>query len=222
MLRGSTFSPEVLVTPTADLGRILNALHNLRPQGKVALSHGIQVAQLALKHRPHKNHRQRVVVFVASPVDEDERALVKLAKKLKKNNIAVDVVNFGQEQENAGKLEAFIEAVNSGDNRWVSACPDATLVILRLVICSPYDYSHILTVPPGPHILSDVLISSAIVAGEDGAPMPGANAASFEFGVDPSMDPELALVCRCYYAVHLLFPRSLYSSLSVHYFASLR
>lgn len=51
-------------------------------------------------------------------MDVDDKALVKLGKKLKKNNVAVDVVNFGEEGENTSKLEAFIEAVNSNDNRW--------------------------------------------------------------------------------------------------------
>ena len=52
--------------------------------------------------------------------------------------------------------------------------------------------SHLVTVPPGP-LLSDALLSSPIIVGEDGA---GANMtqAGFEFGVDPNEDPELALV----------------------------
>ena len=54
--------------------------------------------------------------------------------------------------------------------------------------------SHLVTVPPGP-ILSDALMSSPIVVGEDGA---GAMdyGAGFEFGVDPNADPELALVSK--------------------------
>ena len=49
-----------------------------------------------------------------------------------------------------------------------------------------------MTVPPGP-ILSDALITSAIMAGEEG----GAPASS-EGLFDPSNDPELALVCTCH------------------------
>ena len=51
--------------------------------------------------------------------------------------------------------------------------------------------SHLVTVPPGP-MLSDALLSSPVIVGEDGsgAPMSG----GFEFGVDPNEDPELALV----------------------------
>ncbi len=45
-----------------------------------------------------------------------QESLVKIAKKLKKNNVAVDIVSFGSEEENTEKLDAFLEAVNSGDN----------------------------------------------------------------------------------------------------------
>ncbi|KAI9137475.1 hypothetical protein BKA69DRAFT_1110332 [Paraphysoderma sedebokerense] len=165
-------SPEVLVTLTADIGKILSAMHSVKLNGKPNLPTGIQIAQLALKHRQNKNQRQRVIVFVGSPIDVDEKTLVKIGKKLKKNNVAVDIVNFGEEAENTAKLEAFVNAVNSGDN------------------------SHLVTVPPGPHILSDLLISSPIIAGEDGVPAGLGGGAGFEFGVDPSLDPELALALR--------------------------
>ncbi|KAJ3370533.1 hypothetical protein GGF31_004125 [Allomyces arbusculus] len=166
--------PEVLVTLTNDMGKILSAMHRVTIAGTPAVSTGIQIAQLVLKHRQNKNQRQRVIVFVGSPVLESEKDLVRLGKKLKKNNIAVDIVNFGEDAANTAKLEAFIQAVNSADN------------------------SHLVTVPPGPHILSDILVSSPIVAGEDGAgaAFGGMGGAGFEFGVDPSLDPELALALR--------------------------
>ncbi|KAF9365065.1 hypothetical protein BGX34_011554 [Mortierella sp. NVP85] len=167
-------SPKVLVTFTSDIGKIISALHKVSIGGQVSFTTSVQIAQLALKHRQNKNQRQRVIVFVGSPVEEDERTLVKLAKKLKKNNIAVDVINFGEEAENTSKLEAFVAAVNNSDN------------------------SNLVTVPPGPHLLSDVLVSSAIVAGEDGqAPaFVSTGGGSYEFGVDPNLDPELALALR--------------------------
>ena len=46
-------------------------------------------------------------------------------------------------------------------------------------------------------LLSDVVIKSAIIAGEDGSGAPPPNMAGFEFGVDPNIDPELALVRTC-------------------------
>lgn len=58
-------------------------------------------------------------------------------------------------------------------------------------------FSHLVPIPPGPHILSDILISSPIIAGEDGVPagFTAGGGSNFEFGVDPNLDPELALVC---------------------------
>lgn len=66
---------------------------------------------------------------------------------------------------------------------------------------------HYLAVPPGPHLLSSVVINSPVLASDRGIPdelaaVPGGVGAGsttggpsqFEFGVDPSLDPELAMV----------------------------
>jgi 26S proteasome regulatory subunit N10 len=174
-------SPEVLVTPTQDTGKILTALHNTKISGEADISTGIQVAQLALKHRQNKNQRQRIIVFVGSPLSVDEKSLVRLAKRLKKNNVAVDIISFGEDDTNGERLKAFIDAVQSSDN------------------------SHLINAPVGPHLLSDIVVSSPILAGEDGGQGgmtdiggvgAGGSGGDFEFGVDPSLDPELALALR--------------------------
>ncbi|KAH9276932.1 hypothetical protein BASA83_000446 [Batrachochytrium salamandrivorans] len=148
-------SPSVLVTLTKDIGKILTALHNVQLSGCANLNTGIQIAQLILKHRENKNQKQRIIM-----------------QKAKKNNVAIDIVNFGEESDNIAKLDAFIGAVNNNDS------------------------SHLVTIPPGPHLLSDVLLTSPIIAGEDGPPPGFSGGAGFEFGVDPSLDPELALALR--------------------------
>ena len=123
-------SPEVLVTHTKELGQILEAVHQTSTNlGRTAsIPTAIAIAQLALKHRQNKNLRQRVIVFVGSPLDDAspdaERALVRLAKKLKKNNVALDVVAFGDGIEQAGEgghsiLRAFVENASSSDNSYV-------------------------------------------------------------------------------------------------------
>jgi len=175
-------SPEVLVTPTTDIGKILTALHETKVGGEVDIQTSIQVAQLALKHRQNKNQRQRIIVFLGSPLGADEKALTRLAKKLKKSNVAVDIISFGEEEENEPALRAFIDAVQSGEN------------------------SHLLSIPAGTHLLSDLVLSSPILAGEEGIPGgmmdtaggsgSGAGGQDFEFGVDPSLDPELAMALR--------------------------
>ena len=115
-------SPEVLVTHTKEIGQILSSLHRTSSNigGSADVITAISVAQLALKHRTNKSLRQRIIVFVGSPLPSsaDERSLTRLAKKLKKNNVAVDVVAFGEavEEEHAAVLRAFVEAVSSQDN----------------------------------------------------------------------------------------------------------
>lgn len=137
--------------------------------------------QLALKHRQNKSQRQRIIVFTCSPIDEDEKSLIKLAKRMKKNNISIDFVAFGDlEPENTKKLEAFNENIKGGDG------------------------SHLAIIPPGPSLLSDHLVSSPILSGDGVAPRgepgvdggAGGGGGDFEFGIDPSTDPELALALR--------------------------
>ncbi|CAL5371328.1 unnamed protein product [Camellia sinensis] len=172
----------VLVTPTSDLGKILACMHGLEVGGECNLAAGIQVAQLALKHRQNKKQQQRIIVFVGSPVKYDKKVLEMIGRKLKKNSVALDIVNFGEEDEGkAEKLEALLAAVNNNDS------------------------SHIVHVPAGPNALSDVLISTPIFTGdgEGGSGFAAAAAAAaaggvsgFDFGVDPNLDPELALALR--------------------------
>lgn len=57
----------------------------------------------------------RIVVFVGSPVTGDEAELVKLAKRLKKEKVNVDIVSFGNHIENGDLLTAFINALNGKD-----------------------------------------------------------------------------------------------------------
>lgn len=99
------------------------------------MTSGVQVAQLALKHRQNKNQRQRIVVFAGSPVPAEKQALEAMGKKLKKNNVALDIVSFGDDDgEKSEKLKALLEKVNNQGN------------------------SHIVHIPGGDRVLSDVLI----------------------------------------------------------------
>jgi 26S proteasome regulatory subunit N10 len=150
--------------------------------GNADFAKALQVSALALKHRRNKNGGQRIVAFVGSPIADDEAKLVKLAKNLKKNNIAVDIVSMGEHEANEPKLKAFMEAVDKNSN------------------------SHLVIIPPGV-LPSEVIMSSPIITGgEEGGDVGmgggggggGAAAAAFaEYGgVDPSLDPELAMALR--------------------------
>lgn len=110
-----------------------------------------------------------------------------LAKRMKKNGVNVDIIAFGElGDDTTRKLEKFSEIVQSSEG------------------------SHLAIVQPSSNLLSDSLVTTPILGGDGtsggGAGSSGAGGAggeggetggnSFEFGVDPSVDPELALALR--------------------------
>jgi len=164
---------EVMITPTADLGRLVTELNRVKIGGTSDLLRAIQTAQLALKHRQNKKQKQRIIAFVGSPVTASDKELETLGKNLKKNSVALDLVSFGEVEENAPKLEKLMNALNSSDT------------------------SNLLEAPVGPKLLSDLLLSSPIINpdGEAGA-AGGEGGNGFEFGINANDDPELALALR--------------------------
>lgn len=163
--------PRVRVNLCTDLGKIFTALTKVEPGGKCDLIGALQVAHLALKVRPNKLQRPRIVVFVGSPVDVPAAKLTKLGKLLKKNGISVDVVNFGETEANAELLRSFVDTVNSSGN------------------------CHLVTVPSSRGLnLADSIITSPVLMGEDTAPAgTGGGGGGGGAAVDPNVDPELAL-----------------------------
>jgi len=160
----------VLVTLTSDTGKILAKLNQVTPAADMRFISGIKIAHLCLKHRQGKNHKTRIIAFIGSPIEADEKQIIQLAKKLKKEKVNIDIVSFGEDEVNADLLNKFVTTINGKEGTG----------------------SHLVTIPPGPH-LSDALASSPIVQGEDGG---GGSGAGFEFGVNPDDDPELALALR--------------------------
>ena len=82
----------------------------------------------------------QIKLLFRSPIEADEKEIVKLAKKLKKEKVNIDVVSFGEDEVNTDILNKFITTINGKEGTG----------------------SHLVTIPPGPH-LSDALVSSPIV-----------------------------------------------------------
>nr|GEU62754.1 26S proteasome non-ATPase regulatory subunit 4 homolog [Tanacetum cinerariifolium] len=183
-MRNGDYSPTRFQAQADAVNLICGAKTQSNPENTVGVltMAGKGVAQLALKHRQNKKQQQRIIVFAGGPVKYDKKVLEMIGKKLKKNSVALDVVNFGEEDEaKTEKLEALVAAVNNNDS------------------------SHIVHVPAGSNALSDVLLSTPIFTGdgEGGSGFAAAAAAAaaggvsgFDFGVDPNLDPELALALR--------------------------
>lgn len=138
---------------------------------------------MALKHRQNKSQKQRIVLFTCSPIEEEEKELVRLSKRMKKNGISVDIIAFGElGDDTTRKLEKFSEACQSAEG------------------------SHLAIIQPSSNLLSDSLITTPILGGDASSGGAGASNGggeggdsggnAFEFGVDPSVDPELALALR--------------------------
>jgi len=144
-------------------------MHKIRLGGEADLLSSIQIARLALRHRQNKKQEQRIVLFVGSPVKATEKELSSLGGQLKKNKVAIDIVSFGEDnaEANQAKLEALHKAANNSDN------------------------CHIITIPPGAHMLSDALQRTPIVRGDQ--PDNGGEGGMF---VDDNIDPELAEALR--------------------------
>uniref|UniRef100_A0A7S3K884 VWFA domain-containing protein n=1 Tax=Euplotes crassus TaxID=5936 RepID=A0A7S3K884_EUPCR len=178
--------PEIFLTQTNDVGRLLSTISKMPIHGYIDLPRAVKIAQLSLKHRQNKNQKQRIIAFVGSPIEGfEDNDFKKLGKQLRKNDVAIDVVNFGH-PENIPLLTTLVENTNKNEN------------------------SHIIEINYGANI-ADTIITSPLVAydmGGDVAPnaeggeAPGATGASAggqfaEYGgIDPNIDPELAMAIR--------------------------
>ena len=65
---------------------------------------------MVLKNTPIST--KRIIIFVASPITEDNETMESLAKKMRKNNICVDTVDLSQIKDNEAKIELFHNTVN--------------------------------------------------------------------------------------------------------------
>nr|CAH8851647.1 unnamed protein product [Trichobilharzia regenti] len=168
----SLANTEVLCTLTNDVSKIYNRLHLVEPKGSIIFCSSIRIAHLALRHRQLRHQKMRIVCFIGSPIIEDEKELIKLAKRLKKEKVNVDIINFGENEVNEKKLSEFIDTLNGKDGTG----------------------SHLVSIAPGT-VLHDTLVTSPIVAGEDGSGLAGAGL-GLEFGLDAAEDPDLLYALR--------------------------
>lgn len=101
---------------------------------------------------------------------------------MKKTGISIDIIAFGELGEDTKKkLEAFSENCQSAEG------------------------SYLAVIYPSSNLLSDSLVTTPILGGDGSSGAGGGGAGgeagqgggdNFEFGVDPSLDPELALALR--------------------------
>ena len=132
---------EMISTLTNDESRLLGSMSSIPLNGECDITSALSISILCLKHRINKNQKQRIILFVGSPIKAKTENLILIGKKLKKYNVAVDIISFGHVEENREALNAFLKEVNNSNN------------------------SSILEVPLGSYIM-DALLSSSIMGGD--------------------------------------------------------
>merc|ERR1712228_658951 len=157
----------LVATLTTDQSKFMSVMSRVEADGDCKLTAAVRVAQLSLKHRMNKNHKQRIVVFVCSPVIDDEKEIIKVAKRLKKEKVNLDIISFGEDEANQVKLAAFINTLDGKDG----------------------GASHLISIPSGTS-LEQALRKSPII---DGGENSGGAGAFDGMDIDPSADPELAM-----------------------------
>lgn len=179
---------DVRAAPSRNRNLLYQAVDGIPIKGSSQVVKGVKIAQLALKHGIETKGVKRVVVFVGSPIQDNQRALKKVGKHLRRNNVSVDAVMMGDFPENEAKLRALVDTARTEDG------PPCELM----------------TIPPGVRPV-DVLrrthlcggaatgAAAAAAATATGAATGGAttgttSGSNFEEygGFDPSVDPEMA------------------------------
>lgn len=132
----------------------------------------------------NKSQRQRIIVFVGHPISNGtEEDFEDLGMRLKKNNVAIDVINFAN-PDNIGRLQAMVDMANDGSD-------DSST-------------SHFFDVPMGCNSITELLITSPILAMEPEPMAAGGDPAAaggevdplIAMGINPDLDPELAMAIR--------------------------
>ena len=100
---------EIISSLTNDESRLLGSMSNIPLNGECDIYTALSVSILCLKHRINKKQNQRIILFVGSPIRAKPETLIAIGKKLKKYNIAVDIISFGHVEENREILNIFLK-----------------------------------------------------------------------------------------------------------------
>lgn len=120
---------ETPVTLTNDVSKLLKCFKEINLSGESDFVTAVNISMLLLKHRQNKNQKQRILMFVVSPIKNSIDELVLLGKKLKKNNIAIDIISFGNVDVNHEPLlQLQSNANNSNNSNLLEVTPDQYVI----------------------------------------------------------------------------------------------
>lgn len=166
---------KVLMTPTTEFGKFLTALKHLPVNDKpIDLQRVMAICQLCLKNRQNKVSKQRVLLFVGSPLAITPKEVEAISRRLRKNQVYVDIVSFGEFEPNRETLHQLVGPGNETTN-YLEFERNQTRTLGDFLLSTP------LCEDP-----NDMRV-------ETGGSAPGGPAID---GVDPQQDPELYLALK--------------------------
>lgn len=124
----------ILVALTNSLGKLLNSIHDIPVNGTCDIVKSLSIAQLALKHRYNRSTNQKIVLLLGSPCTANEHNLINMAKQLKKNNIGIEIVNYGSTEANRDILTKLYENVNNNENSKYIEVPQSATNISSFIL----------------------------------------------------------------------------------------
>lgn len=133
---------KILVALTNSLGKLLNCIHNIQIDGTCDIIKSLSIAQLVLKHRSNRNAHQKIVLLLGSPCTANEKQLMNVAKQLKKNNIGIEIVNYGCTSTNRDMLKQLYENVNNNNNSKYIEIPEDTTNISSFILSAFSNHTY--------------------------------------------------------------------------------
>ncbi|KAJ1915078.1 proteasome regulatory particle base subunit rpn10 [Mycoemilia scoparia] len=110
VVSGAGNSVSVLTSLTAQRSAFGRVKDRLEIEGTFSFVLALNISRMVLKNTPISS--KRVIVFISGPLTEDEITIESVAKKMRKNNICVDLVDLSGIKENERKVELFHNTVN--------------------------------------------------------------------------------------------------------------
>jgi len=189
--------PEISLNGASVIDEVLSATSRIKINGFANFFNSVKVAQLALKHRLNKNQGQRIIAFVGHPIKETQEECEALGARLKKNKVAIDIINFAN-ADNVPKLKALIEACSIEGNSNFMDVPLGVASIADILFTSPIllqDLGGGMGMGMGAADGSNGMVMD-VAAGGAGAAGAASNPMADFGGIDYNMDPELAEAMR--------------------------
>ncbi len=135
---------EVNCTLTNDESTLSHSMDKIRLNGECDFTTSLRIAMLCLKHRSNTSQKERIILFIGSPIKNTIKEIQIVGRFLRKNNVAMDIISFGHVDANREILNELLNSVKNENN------------------------SSIIEVPVGGFIMDSLLTSSVLGGGNQG------------------------------------------------------